>query len=149
MRTSRINRLGIHGRAQWMTEAPVVVEPIFMKDGDGRIAPHRMVWPAFWARKQGDDLVPIQAGAVMQMGGDILDPAMAVARILATLSRIKDGDGNPYGQPVFFNQGTLYQANVDGGLDRMTYGGTSPPVRRWPASRPTWHPTQPRRKATT
>ncbi|MBT3293648.1 MAG: hypothetical protein HN919_02850 [Verrucomicrobia bacterium] len=128
VRTSCINRLGIHGRAQWMTEAPLVVEPVFMKDGDGRIAPHRMLWPAFWARRQGDDLAPIKAETVMEMGGDILDPAMAVARILALLSRIKDGDGNPYGQPVFVSQGALYQADVDGGLDRMTYDGPPPPA---------------------
>jgi hypothetical protein len=126
VRTSRINRLGIHGRAQWMTEAPLVIEPVFMKDGEGRIAPHRMMWPAFWARRQGDDLVPIEGDTILEMGGDILDPAMAVARILSTLSRIKDGNGNPYGQPVFVNKGAVYQATADGGLDRVEHYGPKP-----------------------
>ncbi len=127
VRTARINRLGIHGQAQWMTEAPVVVEPVFKRDGEGRLAPHRMMWPSFWARKQGDDLSPIAPEAVIELGGDRLDPAMAVARVLAALGRIKDDDGTPYGQAVFVSGDTVYQANVDGGLDPMAYEGPQPP----------------------
>ena len=42
VRTSRANRLGIYGRAQWSTESPFIVEPVFVRNDesvevDGRI----------------------------------------------------------------------------------------------------------------
>ncbi|NOR15586.1 MAG: hypothetical protein GQ544_07780, partial [Candidatus Aminicenantes bacterium] len=45
VRTSRANRLGIYGVAQWSTVFPHVVEPVFIRDDEGHISPHRLVWP--------------------------------------------------------------------------------------------------------
>ncbi len=49
VRTARANRIGIYGRAQWATDCPYVVEPVFMKGQDGKIAPHRVMWPSYFA----------------------------------------------------------------------------------------------------
>ena len=50
VRTSRANRLGIHGKAQWDTDLPQIIEPVFASQDGGKIAPHRLMWPAFWAK---------------------------------------------------------------------------------------------------
>ncbi|HAR64932.1 MAG TPA: hypothetical protein DCR55_01770, partial [Lentisphaeria bacterium] len=131
VRTSKINRLGIHGRAQWMIEAPQILEPIFKRDGSGKIAPHRMMWPAFWARSSGDDLKPLDAQDVMAQSSDILDPAMVVASVLSRLGKIKDQDGYAYGQPVFVSDGIVYQSTADGGLDQHPYNGEIPGAFRF------------------
>jgi len=45
VRTNRANRIGIYGRAQWATDLPYVVEPVFAP-WDGVIRPCRAVWTA-------------------------------------------------------------------------------------------------------
>ncbi|MBR4652202.1 MAG: hypothetical protein IKO72_02470 [Kiritimatiellae bacterium] len=46
VRTARANRIGIYGRAQWATDVPYIVEPVFARCGDGVIRPCRMAWTA-------------------------------------------------------------------------------------------------------
>ena len=54
VRTARANRIGIYGRAQWATDVPYILEPVFAKGADGVIRPCRMTWtapeadPIFW-----------------------------------------------------------------------------------------------------
>lgn len=126
VRTSRANRLGIHGIAQWYTEAPSIVEPVFMKGADGKIAPYRMMWPSFWAKLVGDKIVPIPADDVMNVAADILNPSAAIGNILAKLSSVTDQSGTGYGKPVFVAAGKVYVRNTDGGLDVLDYEGSSP-----------------------
>jgi len=129
VRTSRANRLGIYGKARWDTEAPYIAEPVFMKGPDGRLAPHRMMWPAFWGRMEGDQVHPILPDDVVQVATGILDAEAQVARILANLSvglaELADAAGDPTaeGEPVFVTAGKVYHGNVDGGLDVSDYTG--------------------------
>jgi len=44
VRTARANRIGVYGRAQWATDLPYIVEPVFMKDANGVVHPCRMTW---------------------------------------------------------------------------------------------------------
>ncbi|TFG58452.1 MAG: hypothetical protein E4H35_00960, partial [Candidatus Aminicenantes bacterium] len=60
VRTSRANRLGIYGVAKWSTDLPAVIEPVYAKDERNKIAPHRLVWPAFWAKMSGKEVVPLK-----------------------------------------------------------------------------------------
>ncbi|OVE76769.1 hypothetical protein BVX97_00535 [bacterium E08(2017)] len=126
VRTSRANRLGIHGRAQWFTEAPRIMEPVYMKQANGKIAPCRIMWPSFWAKKAGEELEVIQPEALMETVGDIIDPASHIGNILAALSSVKNKDGDPYGQPVFVYNGKYYVRNYDGGLETLDYQGKEP-----------------------
>ena len=54
VRTARANRIGIYGRAQWATDLPYILEPVFVKYDDGVIRPSRMTWtaadadPVYW-----------------------------------------------------------------------------------------------------
>ncbi len=49
VRTARANRIGIYGRVQWATDCPYIIEPVFKRGPDGKIAPHRMMWPSYFA----------------------------------------------------------------------------------------------------
>lgn len=117
IRTARANRLGIYGAARWDREAPVILEPVFMKRPDGKIGPHRMVWPAFWAKVDGDDVTPLRPEDVMDAVRGILDPARVVGDVLWALDKVTDYENKPIGTPVFSAGGRVYERNVDGGLD--------------------------------
>ena len=109
VRTSRANRLGVHGRAQWFTEAPQVVEPVFMKAADGRIAPHRVAWPAFWARLDGEALIPMRPEAVAPAAKGILDVQQQLAGLLLALRQ----DTEAPGPAVLVMNGVVYSPTVD------------------------------------
>ena len=65
VRTARANRIGIYGRVQWATDCPYIVEPVFMKGSDGKIAPHRVMWPSYFASVATNGTVtPLRLDAV-------------------------------------------------------------------------------------
>jgi len=54
VQTSMAHRLGIAEEERRDDLPPFLAEPVFVRQADGRIAPHRALWPAFWgARKEG------------------------------------------------------------------------------------------------
>jgi hypothetical protein len=113
MRTSRANRLGIHGAAQWWTETPNIVEPVFVRDERGRLTPSRLVWPAFWVRIEGKDLVPLKPEVVESAAADILDPEIRIARVLAALLL-----GCDEGETAVLAAGDkIFTVNTEGGLN--------------------------------
>lgn len=59
VRTARANRLGIHGRAQWDMTVPYILSPVFIRQDNGVIAPHEMIYPAFWAFLKDGKLKPV------------------------------------------------------------------------------------------
>jgi hypothetical protein len=110
VRTSRANRLGIYGRAQWYTESPFIVEPVYVRNDEGKIEPRRMMWPAFWAYSDG---VPLDEDLVREAAVGVLDGARQVGDVLARLA----GAESAMGEPLFAAGGTLYRRNADGELD--------------------------------
>ena len=119
VRTSRANRLGIFGIAQWAREIPFVAEPVLLPDETGRLAPHRMIWPSFWATKNGDELIPIDPTSVFEAGEGVLDADLKVGEVLLVIENAVNRDGFPVfkGVPVLVKKGYAYQRNFDGGLD--------------------------------
>jgi hypothetical protein len=113
IRTSRANRLGIYGRAQWYTDSPFVVEPVFVRNDEGKIEPRRMMWPAFWARMEGDNATPIELEEIEAAAAGILDAQQQVATIVNAFAYAEAAPG----APRFATAGKLYSANIDGGLD--------------------------------
>jgi hypothetical protein len=113
VRTSRANRLGIHGVATWATDTPAVIEPVYKKDAADKISPQRLVWPAYWARRSGRDLVPIRPAEVEAAAGDILEAEDRVARVLVGLSQVTAEDETP----VLVSGRFVFAPNVDAGLE--------------------------------
>lgn len=115
VRTSRANRLGIHGAARWFTDAPAIVEPVFLRGESGKIEPHRMMWPAFWASSEGGSLTPLDPEGVLEVAGAILQPAKQAGDILSALASSPEAKGTP----VLVLGDKVYQRNVDGELDLL------------------------------
>ena len=120
VRTSRANRLGIHGKARWYTDMPHVVEPIFAKQDNGKIAPHRLMWPAFWARREGDRVTPLSPEEVARRAVGVFEAERQVGDLLAALALDPDSTG----EPVLLADGKLYRRNIDGEVDGEVYDGT-------------------------
>jgi hypothetical protein len=113
VRTSRANRLGVYGVAQWWTDQPAVIEPVYEKDARGKLTPQRLVWPAFWAREEGRSIVPLQPEEVEAAAGDVLKPEDRIAQVLIALMPIC-GENEV---PVLVSGKWVFEVNVDGGLD--------------------------------
>lgn len=155
VRTARANRLGIYGVAQWATPHPVILQPVYKKGEDGKIAPHRMMWPAFWAQADGDKLIPLKASDVAPAAQGILDAPQQVGKILAALA----ADASVTGTPVLLTATAVLRVNADGGLDadprpsapaaisagwamRMTDGSFQPVVQPFNPEEPTIQDTE-------
>ncbi|MFO7867364.1 MAG: hypothetical protein R6V02_11235 [Candidatus Aminicenantes bacterium] len=113
VRTSRANRLGIYGIASWHTEMPAVVEPVYVRNSHGKIEPRRLIWPAFWVRMEGEEIIPLKPEDIAPAGEDILNVEEETARLLFTLSVRLDIEGSP---GFIFNQ-RVFTRNIDNRLD--------------------------------
>ncbi|MBI5687033.1 MAG: hypothetical protein HZC54_18335 [Verrucomicrobia bacterium] len=113
VRASRANRLGIHGRALWFTDAPFIQEPVFAKGSDGKIAPHRVMWPAFWARRAAGKLTPMRPDELEKSAKGILDAGHQIGTVLKAIAQL----GDELGEVVFVASGKLFRANTDGEVD--------------------------------
>ena len=119
VRTSRANRLGIYGIAQWSTEQPSIIEPVFVRNQAGKLLPHRLMWPAFWGRIEGEGIFPFKPSDVQAAAGNILSVEEAVVRILAALALYSEIEGTP----VLIASGNVYEPNIDGKLDLSAFPG--------------------------
>jgi nitrate/TMAO reductase-like tetraheme cytochrome c subunit len=127
VRTARANRTGIHGRAQWFTDSPYIVEPVFRKGADGKIGPYRMMWPAFWARIEGDKVTPLKPEVVQKAGTGVLDVQEQVAAQLTALgsglAELAAADPAQGGEAVLLTPGEagksakLFRVDAEGRLD--------------------------------
>ncbi len=113
VRTSRANRMGVYGRARWATPQPFIIEPVFVRNSDGKIEPRRMAWPAFWGTRGADDaskVTPLLPERVLAACAGLLDVREQVGRLFAILAT----DANIPGKPTLAIGGKLFQGNVDG-----------------------------------
>ncbi len=119
IKTSRGNRLGIYGVAQWATEWPHIVEPVFVRNRSGKIAPNRLIWPSFWGKQEGEKIAALRPSDVEQAAGDTLMVEENAVEVLKAISLY----GEIPGVPVLVLSGNVYEPNVDGLLDVSVYPG--------------------------
>ncbi len=113
VRTSRANRLGIFGVARWETDLPQIFEPVYVKEGNGKITPHRLVWPSFWGKVVDGKTIPLLSENILAHSAEVFASEDNVAQVLLALYREPDLGGIP----VLVMEGKMYALNVDGGLD--------------------------------
>ncbi len=63
VKTSRNNYLGVFHGVNIGIE-PEIITPVFAVNENNKIAPHNLIWPAYWAKQQGNDFVPIKLDIV-------------------------------------------------------------------------------------
>ena len=113
VRTSRANRLGIFGVARWQTDRPHIIEPVYVRDDRGKIAPNRLVWPSFWGKIVDGEVIPLSSDKILNHAGQVFSPEENVAQVLLAFNQEPDLGGIP----VLITEGKIYARNFDGGLD--------------------------------
>lgn len=77
VQTSLAHSLGLQKGTRTDQSLPQIAEPVFLKGHDGKIAPHRMVWPNYWAWMQGEQITPLPPATVAKAVGDKLLPKIS------------------------------------------------------------------------
>lgn len=72
IQTSLAHALGLERPTRRPQTLPQIAEPVFLRGADGKIAPHRMVWPSYWGWMSGQTVTPIPAEVVKRIAGDTL-----------------------------------------------------------------------------
>jgi len=115
VRTAKANRLGIFGVADWSTDLPAIQEPIYVRGEDKKLVPRRIMWPAYWASRDGEALKPVQPTEVAAAAGDILFPENQAVAVLNALAGVPEIGGTP----VLALDGRAFEVNPDAGLSRV------------------------------
>jgi len=79
VKTSRAHSLGSLGASKSDDVLPHIITPVFARGYDGKIAPHNLIWPAFWGALEDDKVVPIDIEIVKQTAGKIIGKDMPPA----------------------------------------------------------------------
>ncbi len=111
VRTSRANRVGIYGRVQWATDCPYIVEPVFMKGANGKIAPHRVMWPSYFVSISTNGTVaPLRLDAVKGLKALAgVTNGLTKALAAAALGELKAA--TPTAEFAFVGHGMLWKAD--------------------------------------
>ena len=117
--TSLAHKLGLPGPARGENTAPVIVQPVFLRADDGRIAPYKMVWPAYWGRLKDGKVTPMLPEEASKTDKLPVQPTDDVARDPYNTKPLADAQIQPVlealatdtskGQAVFVAAGKMYR----------------------------------------
>ncbi len=154
VQTSKAHMLGLQGKHKGDDWPPHILSPVFVRQDDGKIAPHRVLYPSMWGRLKADDSVaPLTPSAVLKVAKDILtvkrDPRapkgqrkfrpLTVEQVKKTLAVLAKDEAE--GEPVYITGGRLYRLG-DGGELSITDNPAADPYH-WPLA----HEVRPARQA--
>jgi len=150
-KTSRAHRLGTIGVNKSHEALPHIIAPVFAKQGGigaaymgrllvlegGKIAPHKLIWPAFWGTLKDQNVSPIDFEVVEQTVGTVFAneklpasgdwPALSAEHITKALNSLK---GAVEGEPVYVSGGKLYNLDDSGKLHQEEDPAAQPYL--WP-----------------
>ena len=114
IKTSRAHGLGTHSVNGSADALPHIVSPVFAEQPDGKIAPHNLIWPAFWGDLKDGDVALISLELVGKAAGKILDggkasrsgdwPDLTAEQMTKVLVALK----NTVAKPVYVCAGKVY-----------------------------------------
>ena len=120
VKTARIHKLGLHDIHHVDLELPHIAAPVFAKGQDGKIAPHKMLWPAFWGRMKDKTVVPLMPEVVREAAVDVLElevqsaetvngwRPLKLAQITKVLKLLREQQAEQ-GEAVYVCGGKLYR----------------------------------------
>jgi hypothetical protein len=151
-KTSRAHRLGTIGVNKSQEALPHINSPVFAEHDSigtnevigervimraGKIAPHKMVWPAYWGVLADGEIAPIDIETVRNIVGEVLAvaersasgnwPELKDEHIIQALKSLKS---TVEGEPVYISGGKLYQLDGSGKLSAEDNVAASPYL--WP-----------------
>jgi hypothetical protein len=122
-KTARAHRLGTIGVNKSHEALPHISSPVFAKQPDGKIAPHKLIWPAFWGSMKGEDVTPIAFETARDVVGKALAelqlppsgdwPALTAEHITEALKSLQK---SVEGKAVYISGGKLHSLDDSGKL---------------------------------
>ncbi|MCF8262506.1 MAG: cytochrome c3 family protein [Melioribacteraceae bacterium] len=126
VKTSRAHKLGVPGPNKMPFTFPLIQSPVYVKNESGKIEPHNLVWPSYWARKLGEKVSPLESSFVKANIQPLLKldtvsnygewPEISeeiLRRTLDTLN-LKSSDDEKI---VFISGGKIFQLNAENSLE--------------------------------
>lgn len=123
--TAMNHGLGVATRERTDRDAPTILAPIFARNDRDELAPHRMLWPAYWAEERDGSIAPLAVERVQRAArklaartkpraaaeaGPLTDEEI---KIMLTQLASQTTDG---GAVVYVRDGLAYRPAPDGGL---------------------------------
>ena len=119
VQTSRVHGLGVKAKEHRDDAPPFIQWPVFMREGGpqggGKIAPHKIIWPAFWGREKDGNITPldlavVRAAAGANLASDNLKLWKPLSRDqIATILLALDVNKGDSGDPVYVGGGLVYR----------------------------------------
>lgn len=138
VKTSQAHGLGTHGVNKSEMALPHIISPVFIEQADGTIAPHRMFWPAFWARLDSNNVTPLDFQNVRAIAATVVErdslgtgdwPKLNSDQIIEILRTLIKQD-SAAAQPVYISGGKLYRLDQSGKLAKEDHPAAQP--YSWP-----------------
>jgi hypothetical protein len=136
VKTSRAHGLGTHSVNRTAEALPHIITPVFAEQPDGKIAPHNLIWPAFWGSLKDGDVVPIALEVAEKAAGKIIDggkvsrsgdwPGLIAEQINKVLVVLK----STVEKPVYVCAGKVYSLDAKEQLVEEQEDGAKPYL--WP-----------------
>ncbi len=110
---------------------PHLYYPVFARNEEGKLAPNRMVWPAFWGRLQGGNVTPLHPDTVKKaIAKAKLSPTATIdEHWVESVLRVLDEDAPSQGVAVYIAGGKLHR--LDSGKLRAEDNAQAQPYL-WP-----------------
>ena len=140
VKTSLAHGLGTHNVDKSSGALPRIVSPVFAEAAEERIAPYNLLWPAFWAVLQSNEITPlpmkIVEGVMREIGaerglmpvGAAGLPSEPIAKILRGLA----SEASIQGKPVYVADGGILMLDEGGKLNREDHQAAQPYL--WPVA---------------
>jgi len=135
-KTSRAHALGTYNVNKSDDVLPHIIYPVFAKQLDGKIGPHKLFWPAFWGSLKGQEVAPIDLETVRPIAGKIINdkelppsgdwPSLTGEQIGKVLELLETTEG----EPVYVCGGKLYHLDDKGRLIATEHNAAKPYL--WP-----------------
>lgn len=132
-KTARAHGLGIYNTYKSDDVLPHIIYPVFAKQQDGKIAPHKLIWPAFFGVLKGEQVVPMKVETVrpaVARGREISTfgdwPTLTNEQIVRALGSLQTADG----EAVYICGGKLHRLDGSGGLITEEHNAAKPYL--WP-----------------
>jgi hypothetical protein len=121
-KTSRAHALGTYNVNKSADVLPHIIYPVFAKQLNGKIGPHKLVWTTFWGSLKDQKVTPIPLEVVRLVVGKIIDdkklpasgdwPVLTDEQIGKVLESMKSTEGNA----VYICGGKLHRLDDKGKL---------------------------------
>jgi len=138
VKTSRAHALGTRQINQDPNSLPHIQMPVFVPGSDGKIAPHKLIWPAYWAWQMGDEVTPVPVLKVRDWAGSLLKsdieitemswPKWSEQDVKAILEALQ-GHATSGAKAVYVSGGQVY--SIDSGALTATDHDAAKPYM-WP-----------------